>query len=252
MIKDSEKKQFDVVLVWKLDRFARDRFDSAHYKRILKKNGARVISAKETISQGAEGILMESMLEGMAEYYSAELSEKTKRGMKENALKCKVNGVVVPLGYVEDNEHRFAVDETYAPVVREVFALYLDGKGYKDIAHFLAEKGIKQKNGKPITPNVVYTMLRNRKYIGEYKFGDTVIENGVPRIVSDDLFNAVQNKIAQNKKAPARKKAIDEYLLTTNVICANGQHKIIKAAELNVDQSRNPISDYGFPINLFI
>ena len=219
MIKDSEKKQFDVVLVWKLDRFARDRFDSAHYKRILKKNGARVISAKETISQGAEGILMESMLEGMAEYYSAELSEKTKRGMKENALKCKVNGVVVPLGYVEDNEHRFAVDETYAPVVREVFALYLDGKGYKDIAHFLAEKGIKQKNGKPITPNVVYTMLRNRKYIGEYKFGDTVIENGVPRIVSDDLFNAVQNKIAQNKKAPARKKAIDEYLLTTKLFC---------------------------------
>ena len=205
--------------VWKLDRFARDRFDSAHYKRILKKNGARVISAKETISQGAEGILMESMLEGMAEYYSAELSEKTKRGMKENALKCKVNGVVVPLGYVEDGEHRFAIDEAYAPVVREVFALYLDGKGYKDIAHFLAEKGIRQKNGKPITPNVVYTMLRNRKYIGEYKFGDTVIENGVPRIISDDLFNAVQNKIAQNRKAPARKKAIDEYLLTTKLFC---------------------------------
>ena len=219
MIKDSEKKQFDVVLVWKLDRFARDRFDSAHYKRILKKNGARVISAKETISQGAEGILMESMLEGMAEYYSAELSEKTKRGMKENALKCKVNGVVVPLGYVEDGEHRFAIDEAYAPVVREVFTLYLDGKGYKDIAHFLAEKGIRQKNGKPITPNVVYTMLRNRKYIGEYKFGDTVIENGVPRIISDDLFNAVQNKIAQNRKAPARKKAIDEYLLTTKLFC---------------------------------
>ena len=219
MIKDSEKKQFDVVLVWKLDRFARDRFDSAHYKRILKKNGARVISAKETISQGAEGILMESMLEGMAEYYSAELSEKTKRGMKENALKCKVNGVVVPLGYVEDGEHRFAIDEAYAPIVREVFALYLDGKGYKDIAHFLAGKGIKQKNGKSITPNVVYTMLRNRKYIGEYKFGDTVIENGVPRIISDDLFNAVQNKIAQNKKAPARKKAIDEYLLTTKLFC---------------------------------
>ncbi len=64
MIKDSEKKQFDIVLVWKLDRFARDRFDSAHYKRILKKNGARVISAKETMWQEAEGILMESMLEG--------------------------------------------------------------------------------------------------------------------------------------------------------------------------------------------
>lgn len=168
MIKDSYRKQFDIVLVWKLDRFARDRFDSAYYKRILKKNGARVISAKETISQGAEGILLESMLEGYAEFYSAELAEKTKRGMKENALKCKVNGVVVPLGYMEDSEHRFAIDEAYAPIVREVFALYLDGKGYKQIAQFLAEKGVRQKSGKPITPNVVYTMLRNRKYIGEY------------------------------------------------------------------------------------
>ena len=146
------------------------------------------------------------MLEGYAEFYSAELAEKTKRGMKENALKCKVNGVVVPLGYMEDSEHRFAIDEAYAPIVREVFALYLDGKGYKQIAQFLAERGVRQKNGKPITPNVVYTMLRNRKYIGEYKFGDTVIENGVPRIVSDDMFSAVQNKIAQNKKAPAKRR----------------------------------------------
>ena len=163
--------------------------------------------------------MLESMLEGYAEYYSAELAEKTKRGMKENALKCKVNGVVIPLGYYEDSEHRFAVDETYAPIVREVFALYLDGKGYKEIAQFLAEKGIKQKNDKPITPNIVYTMLRNRKYIGEYKFGDTIIENGVPRIISDDLFSAVQDRIARNKKAPASKKAIDEYLLTTKLFC---------------------------------
>ena len=163
--------------------------------------------------------MLESMLEGYAEYYSAELAEKTKRGMKENALKCKVNGVVIPLGYYEDSEHRFAVDETYAPIVREVFALYLDGKGYKEIAQFLAEKGIKQKNGKPITPNIVYSMLRNRKYIGEYKFGDTIIENGVPRIISDDLFSAVQDRIARNKKVPASKKAIDEYLLTTKLFC---------------------------------
>ena len=179
------------------------------------------------------------MLEGYAEFYSAELAEKTKRGMKENALKCKVNGVVVPLGYMEDSEHRFAIDEAYAPIVREVFALYLDGKGYKQIAQFLAEKGVRQKNGKPITPNVVYTMLRNRKYIGEYKFGDTVIENGVPRIVSDDMFSAVQNKIAQNKKAPARKKAIDEYLLTTKLICANGQHKIEPAGKFNANPEAN-------------
>lgn len=97
MIKDSYKNNFDCVIVWKLDRFARDRYDSAYYKNILKKNGVRVISAKETISQSADGILLESILEGYAEYYSAELSEKVKRGMTENALKGKANGVNPPV-----------------------------------------------------------------------------------------------------------------------------------------------------------
>ena len=74
MIKDSAKKGFDVVIVWKLDRFARNRFDSARYKAALKKNNVRVISATEAISEGAEGIILESLLEGMAEYYSADVS----------------------------------------------------------------------------------------------------------------------------------------------------------------------------------
>ena len=86
MIKDSYRMGFELIIVWKLDRFARNRFDSAHYKALLKKNGVKVISATETISEGAEGILLESMLEGYAEYYSAELAVKVKRGMKENAL----------------------------------------------------------------------------------------------------------------------------------------------------------------------
>ena len=74
MIRDSAKKQFDVVLVWKLDRFSRNRFDSATYRAILKRNGVKVVSAKENISDGPEGIILEAMLDGMAEYYSAESS----------------------------------------------------------------------------------------------------------------------------------------------------------------------------------
>jgi DNA invertase Pin-like site-specific DNA recombinase len=89
MIKDSAKGLFDVIIVWKLDRFARNRYDSAHYKAILRKNGVKVISATEPISEDATGILLESLLEGMSEYYSAELAEKVKRGLIENALKCK-------------------------------------------------------------------------------------------------------------------------------------------------------------------
>lgn len=99
MIKNSAKGLFEIVLVWKLDRFSRDRYDSAHYKHILKKNGVKVVSAKEQISDGPESIILESMLEGYAEFYSADLSQKILRGQKENALKCKNNGCWIPLGY---------------------------------------------------------------------------------------------------------------------------------------------------------
>ena len=98
MIKDSDKQKFDLVIVWKLDRFARNRYDSARYKNTLKKNNVKVVSATETISRNAESILLESMLEGYAEYYPVELSEKVTRGMTENALKCKFNGGTVPIG----------------------------------------------------------------------------------------------------------------------------------------------------------
>ena len=92
MIKDSAKKIFDVVLVWKLDRFARNRYDAVNYKHQLEKNGVHLVSAMEPISQGPEGIMVESMLIGMAEYYSAELALKVARGERENALQCKYNG----------------------------------------------------------------------------------------------------------------------------------------------------------------
>ena len=110
MVRDSGKRLFDVVIVWKLDRFARNRYDSARYKAQLKKNGVKVVSATEVISDGAEGIILESVLEGYAEYYSADLAEKVVRGMTENALKAKYNGGTMPLGYVIDDDQHFQLD----------------------------------------------------------------------------------------------------------------------------------------------
>lgn len=121
MIKDSGKRLFDMVIVWKLDRFARNRYGSARYKAGLKKNGVKVASATEIISEGAEGIILESVFEGYAEYYSADLSEKVIRGMTDNALKCKFNGGTKPVGYVIDEEQHFQLDPLTAPFVLEVF-----------------------------------------------------------------------------------------------------------------------------------
>ena len=219
MIKDSEQKLFDVVLIWKLDRFSRDRYDSAHYKRILKKNGVKVISVKENISDGPEGIILESMLEGYAEYYSAELSEKIHRGQKENALKGRNNGGGIPLGYLLGNEQKLVLDPVTAPIVREIFQRYADGEIVRTIVEDFNRRGLKTKKGKAFKIGGVSLILKNRKYIGEYQYGSVIIPKGIPEIIDDDLFDRVQRRMAFNKKAPAKAKATEEYLLTTKLFC---------------------------------
>ena len=185
MIKDSEKGIFDTIIVWKLDRFARNRYDSAHYKSILRKNGVKVISATELISDSAEGILLESMLEGMAEYYSAELSEKVVRGLTENALKCKYNGGTLPIGYTIDKNQYFQIDPLTAPAVLNSFKQYAEGASMQEVTDNMNIKGIRTKRGGKISINSVTRMLHNRKYIGEYKYNDIVQQGGIPAIIPE-------------------------------------------------------------------
>lgn len=153
MIHDSATHTFEAVLVWKLDRFSRNRYDSAHYKRILKNNRVHVVSVTEPISNTPEGIMLESLLEGMAEYYSAELAEKVSRGHKENALKAKFNGGPVPLGYRIDSEHHYQIDPTTAPVVQEAFQRYAAGESIRSIIESLNARGIRNSRatGSPRT-----------------------------------------------------------------------------------------------------
>lgn len=220
MIADSEKGLFDAVLVWKLDRFSRDRYDSAHYKHILKKNGVKVISAKDNISDGPEGIILESMLEGYAEYYSAELSQKIQRGQKDNAMKCKSNGGNIPLGYLVNKETGIlAIDPLTAHIVQEIYTRYDAGERICEITESLNKRGIRTHKGKEFTIGGVSLILKNRKYIGEYKYGDVVIPDGIPAIIEKDIFERVQIRMKANKKAPAKAKAENEYLLTTKLFC---------------------------------
>ena len=238
MIKDSYKRAFDCIIVWKLDRFSRNRYDSAHYKALLRKNGVKVISAKETIAEGSEGILLESVLEGMAEYYSAELAEKVTRGMKENALKGLWNGGNVPFGYVINNERKLDIDPQAAPVVQEIFKLSNDGKTVKEIYRIMNERKVTRSNGKALRYNAIRYMLSNRVYIGEYHHMGVVIENSVPQLVSKELFNAVQLELAKNSKAPARHTADQDYLLTTKMICGYCGMPVV--AESNTGKKREP------------
>ena len=227
MVKDSAKRSFDLVLVWKLDRFARSRYDSAYYKSILKKNGVKVVSVTEPISNTAEGIILESLLEGMAEYYSAELSEKIHRGLKENALKGINNGGVTPLGYRIGADQRLEVDEATAPIVREIFQRYTDGEMIKAIIQDLTERGITNSKGNPFTKSSFNTLITNRKYIGEYKYMDIVHPDAIPPIISADLFERAQRRKEKNRHTPASQKAVIPFLLTTKLYCGECERMML-------------------------
>ena len=219
MIKDSEKRLFDIVLVWKLDRFARNRYDSAHYEYQLERNHVKLVSATEPISDSPAGIMVKSMLTGMAEYYSAELSEKVVRGMTENVLKGKYNGGTIPIGYTVDEEKFFQIDPLKAPFVVEAFQRYNDGATMKELMNWLNDSGVTTNRNQKFTYNSVQKLLTNKRYIGENHFKDIVMPDSIPAIVDKDLFEEVQQKIKKNSRAPARHKAEDDYLLTTKLFC---------------------------------
>ena len=226
MISDSAKRQFQGIIVYQLDRFARNRYDSATYKAKLKKNGVKVLSARENISDDASGVLMEAVLEGMAEYFSAELSQKVKRGMELMALKGEYTGSVVPLGY-KIVDKKFVIDTETAPIVKRIFEMYLNRKTMADIIRYLNESRIKSSMGNPFSKNSIRVILTNKKYIGLYKYKDIEIPGGVPQIIDDITFKEAQIQMQKNKKAPARGKAIGEsYLLTTKLFCGHCEKAI--------------------------
>ena len=222
MIRDSEKGTFEAVIVYKLDRFARNRYDSATYKNKLKRNGVRVISATENISDNPEGIILESVLEGMAEFYSKELSQKVTRGMHETALKGNSCGGSIPLGYIIKNK-KFVIDAEKAEIVKEAFSRYAGGETIKSITADFNARGLRTAKDVPFNKNSFSNMFKNERYIGIYKYKDIKIENGIPAIIDREIFNNVQERLEMNKKAPAKAKAKVNYLLSQKLYCGHCQ-----------------------------
>ncbi|MDD3187799.1 MAG: recombinase family protein [Bacilli bacterium] len=222
MIDDSSKKQFSGVIVYQFDRFARNRYDSATYKNKLKKNGVRVFSARENISEDASGILVEGLLESMAEYYSAELSQKITRGMEINASKfLHTGGNNLSLGFKIDEEKKYQIDEETAPIVKKIFEMYIDGTTMAEIIRYLNIHNYKTSRNKEFNKNSIRKILLNKRYIGTYIYKDKEAPNAIPRIINDEVFNKAQEIMFKNKKAPARARAKAEYLLTTKLFCGH-------------------------------
>ena len=218
MIEDAAKRQFELVIVWKLDRFSRNRYDSAIYKTRLKKYGVRVVSVKENISDAPEGIILEGMLESMAEYYSANLSQNVKRGIRESMEKGYFCGGLIPYGYkVED--HHLVPDEKTAPVIRYVFEEYAKGASKKEIIEELNRRGYRNRNGKPLTLTSFQHAMHMTTYYGDHVFKGQVIPGCATPIITKETFDKVQVRLAKVAHAPAATKAKIPYILQGKIFC---------------------------------
>ena len=220
MIEDAAKRQFEMVIVWKLDRFARNRYDSAIYKAKLKKYGVKVVSVKENITDSPEGIILEGLLESMAEYYSANLSQNIRRGQRESMAKGTWCGGKVPYGYRAENK-KLVIDPKEAEVVRYVFEQYAQGIPKKEIVEDLNKRGIGSRKGKTFTINTFTRVLSNPAYIGQFTYNGEVIPGLSERIIDNEIFDKVQQRIKRNAHAPAANKAKVDYMLQGKVYCGH-------------------------------
>ena len=217
MVDDSRVGDFNIILVYQFDRFARDKNDSGYYKKILRDNGVRVVSAKEFIAADSSGVMTEGFLELYADYFSKQLSEKVTRGMYQRANQCKFNGGTMTFGYAVDSEGYYILDEHTAPIVKEMFERTAAGETAKSIGDDLNERGIKTVRGNLFTKNSLQNILRNEKYKGIYIFGDTRVPDGIPRIISDELFDDVQTVLGS--KSHGHRPAKEDYILTGKLYC---------------------------------
>ncbi len=215
MIEDSKRHDFNMVLVYKFDRFSRNKYEATKHKKTLKDNGVRVVSVTEYMPDSPEAIILESVLEGYAEYYSAELSQKVKRGMNETRLKGNFTGGFIMYGYKVVN-HKLVIDEEQAEVVRFIYEQYAQGIFVKDIIKSLTERGIYNR-GKKFANNTVYNILRNEKYSGVYRFNGEVFTNIYPQIVPIDIYKIVRQKCELNKYGKRSVEVV--YLLRNKIKC---------------------------------
>lgn len=220
MLSDTAKRQFDIIICWKVDRFGRSREEITFNKYKCKKNGVKVEYVAEQLSNTPESVILESVLEGMAEYYSLQLSQNIHRGQLESAKKCHCLGGPKPLGLRSDPEtKRYVIDEKTAPIVRLIFDRAVKGHTIEQIIRELNGMGLKTSKGVPFTQNSIYSVLKNEKYIGVYDYKGIRVEDGIPAIIDRESYTKAQENMKINKRAPAHRWTQAEYILSDKLFC---------------------------------
>lgn len=200
---------FDVILVWKFSRFARNQEESIFYKSILRsKCNVDVVSVTEPLIEGPFGTLIERIIEWMDEFYSLRLSQEVKRSMTLNAQKG-VRQIAPPFGYCIDPDGVMIPQESEAPIIRSIFEDFVAGKGIYHIARKLNEAGIKTHRGNGFENRTIEYIIRNPVYIGKFRWNpsgrsrrnfdhpDIIVSDGDHEpLISNELWEAAQNQMA--------------------------------------------------------
>jgi DNA invertase Pin-like site-specific DNA recombinase len=221
MIEDSDRHAFDLLICWKTDRLARNRYDSAIYKSRLRKNGVKIVYAAESSVDGPEGIILEGLMESLAEYYSAELSQKLRRGQRESALKCHTLGGHYALGLTSNKNREFVIDESQASTVRYIFRQYAEGQSSAAIVADLNAKGKRTATGGKFNKNSIMRIVTNEQYIGTYtsKAHGVRVENAIPAIIDRELWEKVQSMVEKNRAGRTPKSVRANYMLSGKLFC---------------------------------
>lgn len=223
MLHDTAKGQFGVIIVWKMDRFGRNKDEIVMNRIVCKRHGVQVEYVNEKMPEGNERVIVESLFEGMAEYYSLQLSSNVRRGQRESAHKSQSIGGTRPLGYTVDPQTKqYVVDENTAPIVRQIFKMYSEGKTVAQIIEELNRVGLRTSRGNPYTKSSLYHLLSNEKYIGIYSFKDEIRnENAIPALIDKETFDKVQEMLKWNRRAPSHTWDKSDYLLTNKLFCGH-------------------------------
>ena len=225
MLADSKRRQWSVVIVYKLDRFARNMYESVINRKKLSDNGVGLVSAMENIPDTPEGKLFQAVIEGFNEYYSEDLRQKVNRGLRESWIKGNATGGIPPFGYVIKDK-KYVIDETEADAVREIFLKYAQGFKANSIANDLKERNIRRKNGKFIDQKYVYVILHDKRYTGVVTHKGEEYYNIFPPIITKEVWSQVNAINEENKQAPSRKKEIFDYILSGKLVCGDCKHKM--------------------------
>ena len=242
MIATAKKKNppFEIILIWKFSRFARNREDAVIYKSLLRKNGVSVISMNEQVGDTPSGKLLEGIIEVIDEFYSLNLAQDTIRGLRENASRGFKNGSL-PFGYkakevMDGNNKRTKLepDENAEHIIKRIFKMALENKGIKEIAKTLNNNGLKTSKDNHWSNSAVSYILRNEVYAGTQVFGKTSrnklkpknaediirIEDNHPAIIDKETFRLVQKLMSNRRpKIIHPRRVSSRYLLSGLVFC---------------------------------